>query len=214
MSFMVESDNKQFKLVPAGSHLARCYRIIDMGTQESEWNGEKKFQRKVMIGWEMHGEDDAGDPLKTDEGKPLAIFKNYTLSWAENSNLRKDLQSWRGSPWSDAEASRFDLQSILDKWCMVNIIHAPGKNNKIYANVDGISPVPPIIRKNGFPDPINETQIFRLADPDWNVYETLSKNTKAKIEASPEFRALKKKPSEPQTGGSGFDDMADDIPFN
>ena len=42
MSFIVEntSSGGDFKPVPAGLHLARCYRIIDLGTQRSEFDGQ------------------------------------------------------------------------------------------------------------------------------------------------------------------------------
>ncbi len=221
MSFYVESTgNKEFKMVPPGSHLARCYRIIDLGTQATVWEGQQKFLRKVMIGWEVHGEEDNGKPLLTDEGEPLAMFKNYTLSWSENANLRKDLQLWRGTPWTDAEANRFDLKNILGQWCMLNVVHAEGNNGKTYANVKSISAVPGVIKKAGLPQGVNKLQLFRLAEPDWELYETFSKGLKAKIEASPEFNALKKRAAPQQapqapagSTGSGFDDMEDDIPF-
>ena len=187
MSFYVESSGgKDFKMIPAGTHLARCYRIVDIGTQQSEYLGEVKFLRKIMIGWEIHGEDDSGAPLVTDEGKPLAIFKNYTMSWSENSNLRKDLQGWHGTPWSDDEAKRFDLKNILGQWFMLNVIHRVS-NGKTYANVAGISPVPSMIKKAGLPNGANELQVFRLAEPDWELYEKFSKNLKEKIASSPEF---------------------------
>jgi len=214
MSFFAESNDKDFKIVPPGSHLARCYRIVDVGTQAVEWQGQQKFLRKVMIGWEVHGEEENGSPLLTDEGEPLAMFKNYTLSWSENANLRKDLQNWRGVPWKDEEVNRFDLKNILGQWCMLNVIHAEGKNNKVFANVAGITPVPGIIKKGGLPQGVNALQMFRLADPDWALFETFSKGLKAKIEASPEFKAMKKGPAPmPTANGSGFDDMDDDIPF-
>lgn len=220
MSFYVENSNKEFVLVPPGNHLARCYRIIDLGTQQSEYMGETKLLRKVMLGWEIHGEAEDGTPLLTERGEPMAIFKNYTLSWGENANLRKDLQLWRGKPWTDAEANRFDLKNVLGAWCMLTVIHRPGQNQKIYANVGGISPVPGIIRQRGLPEGINELQMFRLADPDWALFETFSKGLKAKIESSPEYRALNR-PQDEETReekpkaktGSGFDNMDDDIPF-
>ena len=90
MSFYVESNQeRQFKNVPAGSHLGRCYRIVDLGSQKVEYMGETKVQRKIMLSWELFGQDDEGADLVTDDGKPMAIFKNYTLSWSENANLRK-----------------------------------------------------------------------------------------------------------------------------
>lgn len=219
MSFYVENSSKEFVLVPPGSHLARCYRIIDLGTQQSEYMGETKFLRKIMLGWEIHGEADDGTPLMTERGQPMAIFKNYTRSWGENANLRKDLQSWRGKPWTDAEAKRFYLKNVLGAWCMLNVIHRQGQNNQIYANVAGIAPVPGIIKQRGMPEGINELQMFHLDEPDWALFETFSKGLKAKIEASPEYRALNSKQEEeiapkPQAKtGNGFEDTDDDIPF-
>ena len=214
MSFYVESTgNKEFKMVPPGVHLARCYRIVDVGTQKTEWEGQQKFLRKVMVGWEIHSEEEDGTPLLTDEGEPLVMFKNYTLSWSENANLRKDLQAWRGTPWTDDEANRFDLKNILGQWCMINVIHKEGNNGKIYANVGGITPVPGVIKKSGLPAGINPLQLFRLAEPDWALFETFSKGLKAKIEASPEFQALKKRAAPPAAPAGAFDDMDDDLPF-
>lgn len=209
MSFIVEAaGSREFKIVPAGTHLARLYRIVDLGTQTTAYQGETKMQRKVMFAWEIHGEDDTGEPLVTEDGKPMAIFKNYTLSWNEAATLRKDLQAWRGTPWTDAEANRFDLKNVLGQWCMLNIIHRPGQSDgKLFANVAGISPVPGFLKKQGLPQGSNPLQMFRLGDPDWELFETFSKGLKAKIESSPEFRAAKKPLAQMAN------DLDEDVPF-
>lgn len=214
MSFYVESygGNREFKAVPAGTHLARLYRIVDMGTQKGEWNGVEKIQRKISLGWEIHGEDDSGKPLLTDDGKPMAIWKNYTLSWAEAAALRQDLQAWRGQPWSDEEARRFNLEKLLGQWCMLNVIHKPGKEdkNKVFANVAGISPVPGFLKKQGLPEGVNTLQIFQLGNPDWELFETFSNGLKTKIEASPEYQALR---GSPKTLQEMANDLDEDVPF-
>jgi hypothetical protein len=189
MSFYVENKQEStFKTVPAGSHLARCYRIVDLGTQKSVYDTGPKSQRKVMLGWELFGEDSEGVPLLTDDGKPMAVFKNYTLSWADASTLRKDLQSWRGKPWSDAEAVRFDLKSILNAYCMINVIHRES-NGKTYANVANVSPVPSMIKSAGLPTGINKPQLFMISEPDMELFESFGKGLKEKIMASPEWQA-------------------------
>jgi len=222
MSFIVEntSTGGDFKPVPAGLHLARCYRIIDLGTQRSEYEGIEKHQRKIMLGWELHGKDDEGNELVTDRGDPLAIFKNYTLSWNDKANLRIDLQNWRNKPFTEEEMRRFDIQTILGAWCMLTVIQRPGKNGKLYANVKAVSPVPSVIKSAGLPPAINVNQVFRLADPDLELYETFGKGLKAMIEASPEWQAFQgKKPAQNASkaasgsSGSGFDDMDSDLPF-
>ena len=88
-----------FKKVPPGVYVARCYSLIDMGTQVSDGQYGSKEQHKIRIGFEIFGEDDAGQPLTIDmDGKemPLTISKTYTLSLHEKSGLRKDLAAWRG----------------------------------------------------------------------------------------------------------------------
>ena len=43
MSFIVEDtpSGGDFTPVPAGLHLARCYRIVDLGTQQTEYMAEQ-----------------------------------------------------------------------------------------------------------------------------------------------------------------------------
>jgi len=218
MSFIVENTAPagDFKPVPAGLHLARCYRIIDLGTQRSEYEGQEKHQRKIMLGWELHGKDDEGNELVTERGDPLAIFKNYTLSWSEKANLRIDLQNWRNKPFTDTEMRRFDIQTILGAWCMLTVIPRPGKNGKMYSNVKGVAPVPSVIKSAGLPPAINPNQVFRIAEPDFELFETFGKGLKAMIEESPEWQALqgrKTAPKPDKAPSSGFDDMEDDLPF-
>jgi hypothetical protein len=161
-----------------------------------------------MIGWELFGQDDEGAELVTEDGKPMAIFKNYTLSWSENANLRKDLQSWRNKPWTDAEARRFDLKTIIGAYCMLNVIHRD-VNGKTYANVATIGPVPSLIRQAGLPKPVNKNQLFMITEPDMDMFETFGKGLKEKISSSPEWQARGYAPVKTDT----IAEMADDIPF-
>lgn len=215
MSFYVEDKGGNFERCPSGMHLARCYRIIDLGTQKSEYMGQVKYLHKVMLGWEIHGTDDNGKPLKMNDGRPFGIFKNYTLSWSEKANLRLDLQSWRGRPFTQEEMRKFDLKNVLGAWCMLNVIERPGQDGKTYTNVNGVTPVPAIIKQNGLPEGVNKTELFNLTEPDMAMFESFSENLKTKIKASPEWQKLESKTAAPTpapaaTGGVEEDD---DIPF-
>jgi hypothetical protein len=214
MSFIVEDTGGNFEKCPSGMHLARCYRIVDLGTQKSEYMGQVKYLHKIMLGWEIHGIDDDGNQIKMKDGRPFAIFKNYTLSWSEKANLRLDLQSWRGKPFSQEEMRKFDLKNVLGAWCMLNVIERAGQDNKTYTNVNGVTPVPSIIKQGGLPEAINKNEMFNLQDPDWTLFDTFSDNLKTKIISSPEFEKAKGgSPAEaPQAEPEkGFED--DDIPF-
>ena len=182
------SQTSTFKNVPSGLHLARCYRIVDLGTQKSEYDGKTNFSRKVMICWEIHGEDSNGEPLCTDKGEPMAIFKTYTLSLNDKASLRIDLQAWRGRAFTQEELNRFDLKNVLGHWCMVNVIQKP-VGDKVYSNVASLAPVPQVVKSSGLPDGHNKLDIFNIAEPDMKLFETFGKNIKHKIESSPEWKA-------------------------
>lgn len=218
MSFYVEDKGGNFERCPAGVHLGRCYRIVDLGTQKSEYMGQVKYLHKIMLGWEIHGMHDDGTPIKMNDGRPFAIFKNYTLSWSEKANLRLDLQSWRGKPFTQEEMRKFDLKNVLGAWCMLNIIERPGKSDgKMYTNVDGVTPVPAMIKQNGLPEAVNKNELFKIDEPDMEMFNKFSDHLKAKIAASPEWQKLQGKQSAPASSSTpapqGGMDEDEDIPF-
>jgi len=213
MSFYVEDKGGNFERCPAGMHLARCYRIVDLGTQKSEYMGQVKYLHKIMLGWEIHGVDDQGQPIKMKDGRPFAIFKNYTLSWSEKANLRLDLQSWRGKAFTQEEMRRFDLKTVLGAFCMLNIIERAGQDGKSYTNVAGVSPVPAMIKQNGMPAAINKNEIFNLTDPDMEMFNGFSDHLKKKIMSSPEWEKLQSKPTPKAVMETPSFSEDDDIPF-
>lgn len=194
-----------FKPVPPGSHLARCYRIIDLGTQKTTFNGESKFIKKVMFQFEVHSEDDDG-PLKTDKGEPMSISKNYTLSLSDKAVLRADLEAWRGREFTREELQGFELKNVLGAWCLITVTRATGNDGKEYTNITGVSPVPKSMKQN-LPTPFNQVGIFYIDDPDMEMFETLSERIRQKITETPEWKSRKT----PQPS-SNFDDDAT-IPF-
>jgi hypothetical protein len=215
MSFIVESGGN-FERVPAGMHLARCYRIVDLGTQKSEYMGQVKYAHKIMVGWEIHGTDDSGSPIKMNDGRPFAIFKNYTLSWSEKANLRLDFQSWRGKPFSQEEMRRFDLKTVLGAWCMLNVIDRDGQDGKTYSNVAGVTPVPSMIKQGGLPAAVNKNELFKISEPDMEMFNSFSEHLKKKIQASPEWEKMNGKPKatpERKHVAPTMEDEDSDIPF-
>lgn len=194
-----------FKPVPPGSHLARCYRIIDLGTQKTTFNGESKFIKKVMFQFEVHSEDDDG-PLKTDKGEPMSISKNYTLSLSDKAVLRADLEAWRGREFTREELQGFELKNVLGAWCLITVTRATGNDGREYTNITGVSPVPKAM-KQSLPTPFNQVGIFYIDDPDMEMFETLSERIRQKITETPEWKSRKT----PQPS-SNFDDDAT-IPF-
>ena len=212
-----DSGGGDFKGVPRGVHIGRCYSLIDPGTQLTSGHYGEKLQYKIKIGWELFGEDDKGDPLTVFiDGKeyPMTISKSYTLSLHEKAGLRKDLAAWRGKDFNDEEAKAFDVSKLLGAYCMVNVTQSES-NGKTYSNVAGLTPLPGAL-KNSKPEPVHKLVTFNLDDPDMSVFGTFHEKLQEYIKKSTEWQMLKggkSKPAEQQSTGTSFDDMPDDCPF-
>ena len=213
MSDIMVSDkgSSNFKPVPAGMHLARCYRIIDLGTQKSEYKGEVKLLSKVMFQFEVHGEADDGTPLKTEKGEPMSISKTYTLSLGDKATMNRDLSTWRGKAFTESERKGgFSLKNFLGEWAMLSIIKSTSANGKEYTNIEAINPVPKTIKTN-LPEGHNKPSIYSITEHDEELYQSFSDWIKNKIADSPEYKSKMNKKAAPK--GASFEDMEDDIPF-
>jgi len=206
-------EGSSFIPVPPGMHLARCYRIIDLGTQESTYMGNVKHVPRVLFQFEVHSEDADGKALVTSNGEPMTVSKTFTLSLAEKATMRRDLQTWRGKEFTKEELRGFELKNVLGQWAMITVAENES-NGKTYTNIANINPVPATIKKNGLPDGKNDLKLFSIDDADLSLFETFSDYLKDKIRKSPEWERLHGGPSVGHSAPSAsFDDIADDLPF-
>jgi hypothetical protein len=179
------TQTKNYEPVPSGNHVGRCVQMIEIGTVNYEWQGEKKTLHKVRVTWEL--------PLETkvfheDKGEqPYVVSKEYTLSMHEKSNLRKDLESWRGKPFTEAEAEAFDITKLLTAPCMLNIVHNV-KDGNTYANIASITPLP---KGMVCPPQVNPSFVLSYDDFDFDKYNSLPTWLKEKMETTPEFQKVK-----------------------
>ena len=180
MSLTVNAGNGgggDFEQCPAGSFAARCYQIIDLGHQTFEWKGEAKVAPKVRITWELNE--------MMSDGRPFSISREYTASIGYKANLRKDLEAWRGRPFSAEELRNFSLENVLGAPCLLGIVHKPSKDNsKVYANVGSIMALP-----KGMPSPelVNPAVKFDIGTFDQKVFDGLSSYVQKKILMSKEL---------------------------
>jgi len=139
--------------VPAGTHHAVCYGIIAVGTQPSE-----KFtpRQKIIVCFEIPAERIT---IK-DQDLPRGISKRYTLSLNEKSSLRKDLQSWRGKPFTQEELNGFDVSKVIGSNCLISVLHSD-RAGAVYADISGISALP---RQMASVRPENQPLYFNLLE--------------------------------------------------
>ena len=200
MKMPAPNETSDYAPAPAGNHLAVSCRLIDLGTQQTSYQGKPKRQRKIYLEWQLPGE-------RTGEGLAVTVGNRYTLSSSEKATLRKHLESWRGRRFENDELEGFDLRNILGKPCLLSIVHST-RDNKTYADVANVAALP----KGTTPAAIEGSTDYLSLEPDDfepAVYESLSDKLKETIASSPEFQAL----------NYGADDQAantvndTDIPF-
>ncbi len=117
---------------PAGVHQAVACDVVDMGNLETTWNGQKKIKHVIRLVWQVEE--------LMDDGKPFIVQSRYTASLHEKARLRKDLESWRGKPFTDAELEAFDLEVLIGVNCLLNVVQT-SKNGTTYANVTAVMPL-------------------------------------------------------------------------
>lgn len=206
-----DNGSGDFELAPEGTHLARCWRVVDLGTQYSERWGKSKPQ--VLINWELSDEH-------MSDGRPFNVGKKYTASLSEKSNLRKDLEAWRGRKFTDEELEGFDISKLLGACCYLGVTHNE-TNGKTYANVSSVMALPKGASK---PDPSNEPVLFDIDNWDEAVFQSLSEGLQNLIRQSEEYKAktgqgpaVHNSQFDPQDPGANPDqapeDSLEDIPF-
>ena len=204
------SESGSFELTPSGTFVAICYRFIDRGTQITEFNGERKTRREVMLTWELPAE------LMTD-GRPFSASKTYTWSMHEKATLRKDLESWRGLAFTDADfegPKAFNTKKLIGAACMLTITHTT-KGDKTFANVAAIGK---LVRGINAPEMINKGVYLALVKDEFDVEAMggLSDKMKQIVMGSPEYKELMGAARHHDDPGNGHHmgvDPDDDIPF-
>ncbi len=175
--YSAEPQGGDFEKAPLGTHLGICYRIIDLGTQHKEFDGEARIVKEVMISWELPGETMA-------DGRPFSISGFYTDSLHEKAKLRAHLAAWRGRDFTKDELARFDKAALLDKPALVNIGRTESGKEKLIS-VIAIPKGMPIPKRS------NPLQAFFIDEWDDVLYKELPDGIKKLIAKSEEFKAVK-----------------------
>lgn len=183
-----EGTGRAYEPVPAGTYIARCISMVHIGTIMDSYQGESKLMNKVRVTWELPTEQKVFSEELGEQ--PYVLGKEFNLSLNEKATLRKFLESWRGKPFTDQEAKAFDITVLLDKPCMLNVIHKTSKaSGKTYAEIASVSPM-----MKGIQCPLRINDLFQFSyEPfeEWRFNE-LPEWLREKVKTSLEYTAIMK----------------------
>ena len=201
-------DGEGFAPVPAGNHVAICIALYDIGTQYDQMYDRWKPQ--VIVTWEIPGETVERDG----ETKPMTISKFYSVYLTEKANLYKDLTGWRGRAFIEEELARFDLNAILGKPCMLNVIHKGDKARvaSVASIPKGIVVPPPVHPLVSFDLDLDPTGTEFEALPDWVQKHVLQSREKGEVKENAPQASTTMPPHQAMVAAGGVDEE-DDIPF-
>ena len=124
---------KSFTPCPQGAFPAVCCDVIDVGEVKTSYGGKERIQHKITIVWQVDETSETGERY--------TVRRRYTASLDPKASLRKDLESWRGKPFTFDELAGFDLEKLLNAPAMINVMHQD-RDGETYANVQSIMPLP------------------------------------------------------------------------
>ena len=135
---------------PQGVHQCVCVDVVDMGLQKQKFGNEPERQvQKIRLIWQL-------DEVDETKGRRFLVSKWYTASLHEKATLRKDLQSWRGRPFTSDELKGFDLDNVLGANGQINIVHKQKEDGGIFGAVEAIMPLAKGMVKIGPVDYVRE----------------------------------------------------------
>jgi hypothetical protein len=185
------------QLPEAGSTMGVLVQLIDMGLQETNWDGEKKMSPKVRLTFELPDQVIEGEVVEngktTKVTKPMMVSLELTRSLGERATLRKHLESWRGAAFTSKELASFSLKNLLGKAALLTLMHKTSQAGRQYCAINAISKLP-----KGMTAPKESvgSQIFYEIESGQNeVFAALPEWLQDKIRASKEFQMATGKPT-------------------
>lgn len=199
MGRTAKDNGDSFPQAPTGTHMARCFRLIDLGTQHGEYQGEPTVRNQVLVSWELPNE-------LMEDGRPFSVSQFYTNSLGEKAKLRGHLEAWRGKQFTKDELEGFDLMNLLGKGCMVTVTLS--EKNK--AVVSGVAGLPKGIQ---VPPQMNTSNSFWIDEWDDAAFAEIPKGIQEIIKKSDEYNERIIGGEKKGKNTESLAEMEDDIPF-
>lgn len=216
MKYPTGGSGQDFVKASAGTHIAICNQIVDVGLQPGnpKFEGLKGKDGKpdqrgmpcptVYLRFEIPAERVTYQKNGTDVEGPVTIWWNGRASMNEKANLRKAASALAGKVLTDQEAELFDIDTVIGKACMILVAHSDdGK----YANVKNFMALP---KGSATPKPENPLVLYSTEND--ASYDALPKFLREKIDGQldPSANAKKAQPAKPATTSQSAEDALAD----
>lgn len=171
------------ELPPVGNHPATLYKIIYIGTVDTEYQGQKKKSFKVSLTWELNNKTKVWK--EGEVAKPISVSQVYTYSLGDQSALKPIVEGIVGG-LTPSQAIDFDLDDLLGKQSLLQINHGVSENGKPKQLLttsqfpEGLTP----------PKGFNQNVLLSYEKWDDEVFNGLPQWMKDEMMTTPEFKKM------------------------
>lgn len=129
MPLVIKEQEGHFEPAPPGLHQAVCVDVVDLGIVQGKFGAKSKLK----LVWQLKS--------KNSKGERFQARATYTQSLFEGSNLRRDLESWRGRAFTEEERKGFDVEKLIGVNCQLALKQEKSKSTgRTYAKVTAVLP--------------------------------------------------------------------------
>ena len=127
MPLVIKESGGHFEPAPSGVHQAVCVDVVDLGIVPGKYGPKSKLK----LIWQLK--------TRNKKGERFQVRATYTQSLMEGSNLRRDLESWRGRSFTQEELENFDVEKLLGVNCQLSLKQEKSKSTgRLYAKVTAV----------------------------------------------------------------------------
>ena len=159
--------NPNLQLQPMGMHAAILYAIVNIGTQEGEYQGKPTLSNKIKFFFEFpehkqlfYKDDTVAKP------NSLVLEFAYMVSKSKKNNKKsKLLEMLEGiyGPIPENQYLTFDISRLLDQKFFVTVQHYLKQNGETGAKITAVSPFNPAMKDPNSIVRTNELMIYSVA---------------------------------------------------
>ena len=165
--------------VEPGTYFAVCIGAVDLGEQETTYNGKTRYVNQMQLIFELPEE-----LIEVDgEMQPRWLSRRFTVSVSNKSKLRQFIETWYGKKFSDDAFREFDSDELLGRPAMLSVVLS---EDGAYANIASASALP-----KGVPAPKAKSEYLTFNVEAWDdiAFEKLPEYLQELIKKSSQYKA-------------------------
>lgn len=142
--------------IEAGTYFGVCIGMIDLGEQETNFNGKTRYVNQILMIFQIPSETITIDGVE----EPRQLSRKFTLSTSSKGKLRPFIETWMSQKFSDDAFADMELFELIGKPAMLTIVQSETGQ---YSNIASAAALP-----KGVPAPVAKGELITFDLDAWS----------------------------------------------